>query len=86
MAAKRKITIGYLLFYLLFSPDFWQLAVGVLAAWGLGPAVITEQMPANQKILLTIMLATIGYAAAMIPARAWTRFLKKKILGDSLPR
>jgi hypothetical protein len=82
LSNKRPVTPGYIFFFTLFLPDTWQIIAGVLAAHFLAPAVVSEQMGLPARILLHIMIATIGYAASRAPARGFTRLLKKWIVGD----
>ncbi len=37
MTNKRKITIGYIFFYILFSVDTWRILVGILISTALAP-------------------------------------------------
>ena len=83
--SKRPLTLGYVLFYILFLPDSWQILIGVIAAYILAPKAITPEMGLFGSILLYIMVATIGYAASRLPARGITRVIKKLILGDRQP-
>jgi len=82
---KRPLTPGYVIFYVLFLPDTWQVMVGLLAAYYLTPVVVSSEMAVSAKVLLYIMIATIGYAAFRGPARGITRWIKKLILSDRLP-
>ncbi len=85
LSNKRPITPAYIIFYTLFLPDTWQIIIGVLASYLLAPAVVSPEMGVGAKTILYIMIATIGYAAARVPARGFTRLLKKWILGDKHP-
>lgn len=82
MSDKRPITPGYVLFYILFLPDTWQILIGVVTAIFLTPAVLPPEMATSAKVMVYIMVATIGYAASRGPARGLTRMIKKWILGD----
>ncbi len=82
---KRPLTFSYILFYILFLPDSWQILIGVVAAYILAPRTITPEMGLFGRIMLYIMIGTIGYAASRLPARAITRVIKKAILGDRQP-
>jgi len=77
---KKKPT--YYLFYLLFSPDTWRIAIGVLAALWLGPMIFEPQMSPAARAMVYVMLAAIGWAASIIPARWICRGLKRLILGN----
>ena len=79
---KRPLTPGYVFFYILFLPDFWQILIGVIAAWILAPRAIPPQTGLFGRVMLYVMIATIGYAASRLPARGITRLIKKLILGN----
>jgi hypothetical protein len=81
---KRHRTFGYFVFYILFLPDTWQILIGVAAAFLLAPFAITPETGMGGRIMLYIMMATIGYAASRLPARGICRIIKKMILGDKL--
>ena len=81
----RKITPGYIVFYILFSQDTWQIVMGVLCAALLGPVLAKPHMSVMAKVVLYIMIATIGYAVSTVPARWISGSLKKLILGNRRP-
>jgi len=80
--SKRQLTIRYIIFYVLFSPDAWQVLTGLIAAYFLSPHVGLPDTGIGARAVLFIMIGTIGYAASRIPARRITQILKKWILGD----
>jgi len=82
LSEKRPITPGYVLFYTLFLPDTWQILIGVLVAYFVTPAVLSPEMGTFAKVMVYIMIATIGYAASRGLARGITRMIKKWILGN----
>jgi hypothetical protein len=82
LSKKRPLTPGYLIFYILFLPDTWQAIAGLLAALFLTPLISSPEMGVPAQILLYVMIATIGYAAARGPARGFTRIIRKWVLGD----
>jgi hypothetical protein len=82
---RRPLTPTYILFYILFLPDTWQILVGLFAAYILAPRATSPQTGLFGSIMLYIMIATIGYAASRLPARAVTGLIKKWILGDRQP-
>jgi hypothetical protein len=82
---KRKLTIRYIIFYVLFLPDAWQLIAGLSAACFLSPLVEIQDTGYGARVMLFIMIATIGYAATNVPARWITRILKKWILDEKRP-
>lgn len=79
---KRPLTVGYIIFYILFLPDSWQILMGILAACVLAPRAIAPDSGLFGSAMLYIMIATIGYAASRLPARGISRLLRKWILGD----
>jgi len=86
LAEKRPITPGYVLFYILFLPDTWQILIGVIVAYFVTPLVLSADMATSSQVMVYLMMATIGYAASRAPARGITRMIKKKILGDRHPK
>jgi hypothetical protein len=82
LLSKRKLTIRYIIFYVLFLPDAWQVLTGLIAAYFLFPHLRLPDTGIGARALLFIMIGTIGYAASRIPARGVTQIFKKWILGD----
>jgi hypothetical protein len=82
---KRPLTFSYILFFILFLPDFWQVLIGLSVAYFFTPRVVTPETGLLGRIVLYLMIATIGYAASRLPARGITRIIKKLILGDRQP-
>jgi len=78
-------TVGYYLFYLIFSPDFWRLLIGIAAAAWLAPKIIRPDMTAMAGAMLYVMLATIGWAASGVPGRWICEKLKRLVLGARVP-
>ena len=79
---KRPITPTYIIFYILFLPDTWQIAIGIVASCLVAPEVMPQGYGLGAQFLLYVMLAVIGYAASR-PLGKWTAgFLKKMILGE----
>jgi len=83
--SKRQLTVRYILFYILFLPDSWQILAGLIAAWFLAPLVELPEAGFGGRAVLFIMLVAIGYAAFRMPARWITRSLVKWILGEKRP-
>jgi hypothetical protein len=77
---KRPLTPLYLLFYIIFWPDTWRIAIGILAAMILAPSITTAEIGAAGAVMLFIMIATMGYAVSQVPAQAISQWLKKIIL------
>jgi hypothetical protein len=82
---KRPLTFSYIFFYILFLPDSWQVLIGIVVAYIFAPRAITPEAGPFSRIMLYVMIATIGYAASRLPARGMTRIIKKLILGDRQP-
>ena len=82
MSKKRPLTPGYVFFYILFLPDTWQVLMGLLVSYIFTPAVLSPDMGASARVMVYIMITTIGYAASRRPALGITRMIKKWILGD----
>ena len=78
---KRPRTFSYYIFYALFLPDTWQIIIGIIAAYLLAPLAMTRDSGAFSRVMLYIMIATIGYTASRLPARGICRIIKKMILG-----
>ena len=76
---KRPITPSYIFFYILFLPDTWRILMGIIFSAFLTPYIVTQAVSA--KVLLYIMIATIGYSASGIPGRWISKMFKKLILG-----
>jgi TRAP-type mannitol/chloroaromatic compound transport system permease small subunit len=81
---NRHRTFSYFIFYILFLPDTWQILIGVAASYFLAPFAITPNTGLAGRVMLYIMIATIGYTGSRLPARGICRILKKMILGDKL--
>lgn len=79
---KRKITITYLFFYLIFSADTWRILMGLIVALILAPALIRIQpMSVAGQVVLSLMLLAIGYALCAAPGRKIAQLLKRFFLG-----
>lgn len=84
--AKRPITLNYVIFYILFLPDTWQILMGILISVLMTPHVAPANLGVSGRIMLYIMIATIGYAGTRIPGKWVAEQFKKLILGDKRPR
>lgn len=82
---KRPLTASYIFFYILFLPDTWQVLIGLGAAWIFAPRAAAADSSVFGRVMLYIMIATIGYVASRLPARGITRMLRKLILGHRQP-
>ena len=81
---KKPLTFSYIIFYMLFLPDTWQILIGITSSYILAPMAMTNETGLFGKVMLYIMIATIGYTASRLPARGISRIIKKLILGDKL--
>ena len=78
---KRKITLPYIVFYILFFPDTYRILIGILAAWFLTPYVVeTRPMPREGAFVVWIMIATIGYAMSTRIGNSISEWMKNIIL------
>ncbi len=82
---KKQPTPGYILFYLLFSPETWRVLFGILASYFLTPLIAAGNMPVSSRLLLHIMLAAIGFAGSGLPARWIAHLAKQAVLGNKRP-
>jgi hypothetical protein len=75
---KRRHTISYYLFYLLFSEDTWRIAAGLVLAVFLGPQ-ITRGRSLGQagEVMVWLMILAIGWSVAAWPAKKITGALKR---------
>jgi hypothetical protein len=81
LLSKRPITPGYIIFYILFSPDTWRALGGLSIAYFLTPLLAPQDLGTGGQVMLYIMLAVIGYVLLAVPARWLTQALRKAILG-----
>ncbi len=79
---KRPVTPTYIVFYILFLPDSWQVLMGLGLAWFAKRYATTPEMSGFSKIIIFIMLLTIGYTITRKPAFWVTRKLKKRVIGN----
>ncbi len=81
MTNKRKITIGYIFFYILFSVDTWRILMGILISAALAPQLMrTNSLSGSGEMMLYVMLAAIGWAVTSYPATQVALLLRKLIL------
>ncbi len=82
---KRQITPAYIIFYILFLPDTWQILIGIAAAALMVPLIMQPDMGTGARVMLYLMTATIGYAASRAVGRWVAQGFKKMILGVKRP-
>lgn len=78
---KRPLTVGYILFYILFWPDTYRIAMGVCGALVLSPYIATSDSNPFQSAMVHVMVAGIGYAISAKPANSISKFFQSRILG-----
>lgn len=83
--ARRTVTPAYIIFYILFLPDSWRIAIGISAAALFDHFVTGPDTDAVGRVIIFVMLAATGYAASGIPGRFIAGKMKKWILGDTRP-
>jgi hypothetical protein len=81
---KSTRSFSYYIFYALFLPDTWQIIIGIGASYLLTPLAMSKGSGMFGRVMLYIMIATIGYTASRLPARGICRIIKKLILGEKL--
>ncbi len=82
--AKRKLTPTYVLFYILFLPDTWQIIIGIALAYFFVPAILKPNMATGAIVMLYIMCTAIGYALSAKPGKWISNAIKKLILKDKI--
>jgi hypothetical protein len=85
-ATSMKKKPAYYIFYLIFSPDTWRLAIGVIGALWVGPKIFGPEMNTTTRAVTYVMLTAIGWAAGGVPARWICQGFKQLILGGKMPR
>ena len=83
--AKRPVTPSYIFFYILFSQDTYRILIAIIFSALVAPHTYPADTEIAGRIIMFIMVAGIGFAAAGIPARLIVRMFKKLILGDKAP-
>lgn len=79
--SDRPRTLSYIVFYILFSADSYRVLIGMAAGALFSPPLIQPDQSTPGKIVLFLMIATIGYALSAAPGRGIAAYLRKKILG-----
>jgi hypothetical protein len=77
---RRKITPGYIFFYLLFSGDAWRVLCGLVAAVLLTPHLAAGRDLGRGAIaVLALMLVAIGWWVTAWPMERWAALLRRRI-------
>lgn len=82
---KRPVTPSYIFFYVLFSQDTWRILIAIVFSVLVAPHTYEPDTEIAGRVMLYIMVAGIGFAAAGLPARLIVRLFKRLILGDKAP-
>ena len=82
MPDKPK-TLTYFFFYVLFHPDPYRVLFGFLAAILLAPKIAPPDLAAAGRVMLYVMIASIGWAVFGKPAAWITTGLKRWLLGEA---
>ena len=82
---KRPLTVSYIVFLVLFSPDTWRIVIGLAVAFFLAPPVVQPNHGVMGAGVIYFMFASIGYAFSARPGHWISDSLKKLILGDRQP-
>ena len=77
----RPLTPAYVIFFILFSPDTWRIAMGGILSVVLTPHIAPPDLAVSGRGVLYIMVAAIGWAISGKPAQWITTGLKRAILG-----
>lgn len=77
---KRPLTPGYIIFYLLFLPDTWQILIGVIVALLLAPQLLRPDMGPAAAAIVHVMIASIVYAVTTRVGRWISQSLQKFFL------
>lgn len=80
--SNRPKTPTYLVFYLLFSTDFWRIVMGVVASILATPRIVPPDFSAAGRAMLYVMVAAIAWTITAVPARWIARGVKKAFLGN----
>lgn len=77
---KRRISVSYFFFYLLFSDDAWRIAAGVVCAVFLGP-LLTEGRNLSRagETMVWLMLLALGWSLTAWPAKKITGALRRAV-------
>jgi hypothetical protein len=78
--ANRPLSLSYLFFYLLLSPDTWRILFGFIGAVVLGP-MLTESRNLGQggETMVWLMIMAIGWSVTGWPAKKITGALQRTI-------
>jgi hypothetical protein len=84
--SKRPLTINYIIFYILFSPDTWRILIGIGVAAFLAPNIIQPNQSPSGAVVIYLMIAAIGYAFSARPGRWISDKMKRALLAGNRPK
>lgn len=77
---KPRLSVAYILFYLLLSKDSWRIATGFVLAVILGPLITQgRNIGTAGEVMVWLMVMAIGWSIAAWPARKITAILQRAI-------
>jgi len=82
----RPKTPTYFIFFILFHPDTWRIPFGFCLSIFLTPTIAPPDLATPGRVMLYVMIATIGWSVFGKPAGWITAALKKWLLGDTPKR
>lgn len=77
---KRKLSLLYIFFYLLFSVDTWRVIIGIGLAVFLAPQIVPDDLSLSGEIVVWLMITAIGWWVSYYPARMIAGFLKQIVI------
>jgi len=78
--SHRKLTPGYVLFYLIFSADTWRVLCGIILALLLAPQLAEgRDLGRGANAMLGLMLVAIGWWVSAWPMERWAAFLRRRM-------
>ena len=82
----RPKTPTYFIFFILFHPDTWRILFGFCVSILLTPQLAPPDLATPGRLMLYVMIATIGWAVSGKPAGWITTGLKKWLLRDAIKK
>lgn len=77
---KRRLSVAYVFFYLLFSDDTWRILGGFILAVLLGPPIVRGRgLSPTAEVMVWVMVMAIGWSLTAWPARKITAVLKQAL-------
>ncbi len=82
----RPKTLTYFIFFILFHPDTWGILFGFCLSIFLTPRIAPPDLATQGRLMLYVMLATVGWAVFSKLVRWITVAFKKWLLGVKLKK